>query len=132
MKGIDFQIKHHESFLKARNIDRVVQSDFFCAAWDDASVKRQEEAVSLIEKLNVRELNSWLFGDFEGCSVRELRKIASANHVHNYCDMDKAELIHHFITEGIKNVKDRGTSGNNASDLIGSGSERAANKCEVR
>ena len=131
-KGVDFQIKHHQDFLKARSIDRIVQTEFFRVVWEDADEKRQQEAVSLIKKLCTRGLNMWLFGDFEGCSVRELRKIASANHVQNYCDMDKAELIHHFIEKGIKNGKDRRTSKSGTTNITSGGCTGTSDKCQKR
>ena len=106
MDGINFQIKHHRDFLKARSVDRIIQTDFFRIAWDSADEKDQQQVVIIIGELNIDNLNNWLFRDFENCTVRDLRKIASANHVLNYCDMNKAELIHHFIKEKIKNVKD--------------------------
>ena len=130
--GVDFQIKHHRNFLKARSIDRIVQTDFFRVVWDAADKQRRQEIVFLIEKLCVRGLNNWLFGEFEDYSVRELRKIASANHVLNYCDMNKAELIHHFIKKEIKNVKNRGTSGSGTADTVSGGCSETPDKCQKR
>ena len=123
IKGLDFQIKQHKRFLLLRNLNRVIQSDIFRTAWDIASEERRNLALDLIIDLEVRLLQLWVYGDFDGYTARELRQVASANHVPNYCKMDTAELIHYFLQKGIKDGSTRHIR-RNETNTVGLGSAR--------
>lgn len=107
MDGLDFQLKHHKIFLKQRSIERIIQSPLFQVAWDQANKKKRKKVARYIYHLDIRGLQFWLFDDFENHSVRELRQLASHNHILNYCQLSKAELISILLKKGIKDGRDR-------------------------
>ena len=132
VRGIDFQIKQHELFLAARSVDRIVQSAFFRVVWDSADAKKRKLAVTFISNLAVRNLQHWVCDDYSGYTVRELRQVASAHNVLNYCKMDKAELIHHFIEERIKDDKYSKVAKGNGANITGRWGSTNANSCSQR
>ena len=93
MDALDFQLKQHQIYLKQRSVDRIIQSNLFRDIWDQANKKKRRKAIKYIYLLMVKKLQLWLYDDFENFSIRELRQVASHNHILNYTQYTKAELI---------------------------------------
>ena len=129
MDGIDYQIKQHRIFLKQRATDRIIQSPLFQSVWDESSEWKKNQAKYYICWLEVRQLQLWLYSDFENYTVRELRHIASNNHVLNYCLMSKSELIQHFLEKGITDERNRETINRDETVSIGSKCAEASDSC---
>lgn len=101
----DFQIRHHDALLKLRAQDRIVQGEYFIAAWDIANIKQQKACYRILRKLKVDELKLWIAGLTDNQSIRVLRQSASNHRISNYSNMSKEELIKILTSRGISRGK---------------------------
>ena len=132
MDAIDFQIKQHKIFLKQRSIDRIIQSDLFADTWDQVNKKKRRQALKHIYHLDIRKLQLWSYSDFENHSIRELRQIASHNHILNYCQLSKVELITILLEKGITDERDRKIIKRNETTLSCSRCSKISNSNKIR
>ena len=130
--GIAIQIKQHKKFLKQRSVDRIIQTDLFSDTWDQANKKKRRQALKHIYYLDIRKLQLWTSDDFQNHSIRELRQIASHNHILNYCQLSKVELITILLKKGIKDGRDRETIKRNETNIISSKCSKVSNSNKIR
>lgn len=109
MTSDDIQIIHHNALLTLRCQDRIVQSEYFTAAWDAADNMQRKACHRLLRKLKVDELKIWianvLFSDLSVQRIRALRRLASNHRVPNYCNLSKEELLEILKSKGITHGK---------------------------
>lgn len=106
MKLREIQNSQHRLTLIHRNLDVVLQSEDFDLAWNTATIKQRKEAYSFITKIQIDELKKWtksILFNIDGHTIRELRILASQNHIINYSRMSKEDLISVLTKKGIKN-----------------------------
>ena len=111
MTSIDIQIKHHKILLQLRRQDALIQSYAFTEAYELANEKQKKTLYKLLRRVQVLLVRHWirdlLYDDYQEYTLRELRFIASKNHIKNYSRISKAELIDILIEKGIKNGNGR-------------------------
>ena len=102
---IDIQIKHREKVLRLRRLDRLVQSDEFTYIWSRIDTVEKEAASFLIWSEEYEHFKNWLQKQldlkFESHSHRDLRALASKNHVPYYSRKTRAELIKALADKGV-------------------------------
>lgn len=88
---IDIVIQHHKYALKIRTQDVILQSPLFSITWEKATDDERKEVLGYIHKIDIGKLKQWLKG--KEPTVRELRSLASNNHIKNYSRLSKIQLI---------------------------------------
>jgi len=111
MTSLDIQIKHHKILLQLRRQDSLIQSYAFIEAFDLSSQEQKHDLQRLLHRVRPLGVKRWirdlLYDDYQEYTLRELRFIASKNHIKNYSRISKAELIDILIEKGIKNGNGR-------------------------
>jgi len=97
---VDIAIQHHKYALKIRAQDVILQSPVFSAIWEKSTDDERKEVLEYIHKIDIAALKQWLKG--KELTVRELRELASHNHVRNYSRLSKTELMDALKEKGIK------------------------------
>jgi len=100
---MDIQHQHHLALLKMRCQDRIVASDDFIEAWNNANDKQKRECYKLLRKLKVKELKIWVAKLTNTQSIMVLRRIASNHCVRNYSNLSKDELLQTLVSRGLIN-----------------------------
>ena len=100
---IDIQIKHREKVLRLRRLDRLIQSEDFTFVWCRITDQEKLEATHLIHMGRYVALKIWLQKqlDLKLYSHRDLRALASKNHVPYYSRKTRAELIKALADKGV-------------------------------
>ena len=102
---IDIQIKHREKVLRLRRLDRLVQSDEFTYIWQRITDKEKRTIELWINWGRYDTLKHWLLDHFnlgfEMYSYKDLRALASKNHVPYYSRKTRAELIKALADKGV-------------------------------
>jgi hypothetical protein len=97
--------RHHLYVLNVRGSYRVLMSDLFDLAWKRANNQQRNKIVIKLWKAKPGEFKDLLkrvaFPSLASKSFRELRLLASSNHVLNYSRMDREELINVLSKKGL-------------------------------
>lgn len=105
----------HSNLLQVRCQERVADSQDFEDAWALANEKQKQECIRAILDFKINGLKLWietiLQQDLWAWSFRQLRQLASSNHVTNYSRMSKAELVSALEKKGLGNGRSSELSG---------------------
>ena len=101
------QVQHHHMLLDCRSQDRLVQSESFSQAWEQASDVHRVIALTYIKRIAPIALRFWVSdvlatGSLDQLNMVTLRHIASTHQIHNYSRMSKVEIIKSIEEKGVK------------------------------
>ncbi len=122
---IDIQIKHRERVLRLRRLDRLVQSDEFTFIWCRISDEEKQTVKLMINLVHYDILKHWMLKQldlkFKMYSIRDLRALASKNHVGYYSRKTRAELIKALTEKGVLDDNPQGPFNKNEATSSCSG-----------
>ena len=102
---IDIQIQHRNKVLRLRRLDRLVQSDDFTFIWGHITAQEKQTVKLWINWVRYDTLKHWMSKQldlkFKMYSIRDLRALASKNHVRYYSRKTRAELIRALTEKGV-------------------------------
>ncbi|KKN04899.1 hypothetical protein LCGC14_1092660 [marine sediment metagenome] len=136
---VKMQVWSHRLLLGCRSQDRMIQSESFAAAWEIATKKQQEIALTHINNISPISLKYWISdvlasGSLDRLNMIVLRQIASRHQIKNYSRMSKQKLVEHIQSKGVKfDTKNKfglseKSSGRDAFNSISFGNSSTPNK----
>ena len=91
--------------LQLRNKDRIVQSELFVEAWNQATKEQKADFIRYFnQSIKDFDLRKWILkalADLEEYPVKILRKIASYSRIKNYSRLSKAQLLISLKEKGV-------------------------------
>ncbi len=101
------QVQHHQMLLDCRSQDRLVQSESFSEAWEQAAEVHRVIALIYIKQISPVALRFWVSdvlaqGALDQLNMVTLRHIASTHQVKNYSRMSKVTIIQAIEEKGVK------------------------------
>lgn len=87
----------HNKVLRARAIDRLVDTEIFQELWNVSDVDQKDLAIIYISDLNLEPLKRWVYNhpkrDIDEMGFTELVNLAKAKRIKGYSRMSKTELL---------------------------------------
>lgn len=101
--SIDIQVLHRRVTLDTIGVNRIIQTEDFLAAWEEATSWQRAVLITLLDAIDVKGVRRWMqsFDGLHSQTLAQLHRLASNNHVPNYKRMNKDELITVLYARGI-------------------------------